>query len=83
MCMCFLFWFPCKCEFYDQFLNFQVIPSVELNHAGRYSCLGNNEAGSAELMFHIRVSGWKECNAFVLFYVPPELISLRDLSVFI
>ncbi|XP_052121431.1 hemicentin-1 isoform X3 [Frankliniella occidentalis] len=32
-----------------------VITSAELNHSGRYSCLGTNEAGSAELMFHVKV----------------------------
>ncbi|KAK3914743.1 Hemicentin-1 [Frankliniella fusca] len=32
-----------------------VITSAELSHSGRYSCLGTNEAGSAELMFQVKV----------------------------
>ncbi|XP_034234598.1 hemicentin-1-like isoform X2 [Thrips palmi] len=33
-----------------------VITPTELSDAGRYSCLGYNEAGSAELMYHVKIS---------------------------
>lgn len=47
----------------EELYTLQVITPTELSDAGPYSCLGYNEAGSAELMYHVKISG-KNLNQF-------------------